>query len=280
MSEREDDREDRRLRDLAAEARRHVLHAERLRVDLLREQPFVQPSSCSRRLQLLEPDLEALVAVAPGRRCPRPWTTASARPIACAWARTVSSDVGFGVLNVICTPPLKSMPRFRPRTPSDRTPIATPTPRDDEPERDALHEVDLQERAALAVVRAHEARVLEPAEAGEQAEHRARRRDGGDQRDDRADQQHEREALHARRRDREQDQRGDRGDDVRVDDRAEALRVPGGDRGAHRLAGARLFLDAFEDDHVRVGGDADRQDQAGEARQRQRRRRRAGSPRT
>ena len=31
-----------------------------------------------------------------------------------------------------------------------------------------------------------------------------------------------------------------------------------------------LFLDAFEDDDVRVGGDADRQDQAGEARQRQR----------
>ena len=33
---------------------------------------------------------------------------------------------------------------------------------------------------------------------------------------------------------------------------------------------AHLFLDAFEDDDVRVRRDADRQDQAGEARQRQR----------
>ena len=71
------------------------------------------------------------------------------------------------------------------------------------------------------------ARVLEPAEAGEQPEHRARRGDGGDQRDRGTDQQHQREALDARGRDREQDQRGDRRDDVRVDDRVEALRVTG-----------------------------------------------------
>ena len=36
------------------------------------------------------------------------------------------------------------------------------------------------------------------------------------------------------------------------------------------MPGTRLFLDAFEDDDVRVGRDADRQDQAGEAGQRQR----------
>ena len=65
-------------------------------------------------------------------------------------------------------------------------------------------------------------------------------------------------------------ERRDRRDDVRVDDRLEALRVAGRDRGAHGLARARLLLDAFEDDDVRVGRDADREDQAGEARQRQR----------
>ena len=65
----------------------------------------------------------------------------------------------------------------------------------------------------------------EPAEAGEQAEHRARRRDGSDQRDDGADQQHQGEALDPGGRDREQDQRGDRRDDVCVEDRPEALRV-------------------------------------------------------
>ena len=95
-----------------------------------------------------------------------------------------------------------------------------------------------------------------------------------------ADQQHQREALDAGRRDREQDQRGDRGDDVRVDDRAEALRVAVCDRGAHGLPGAHFFLDAFEDDDVRVGGDADREDQAGEARQRERDAEAAGSRRT
>ena len=36
------------------------------------------------------------------------------------------------------------------------------------------------------------------------------------------------------------------------------------------MPGAHLFLDAFEHDDVRVGRDADREDQAGEARQRQR----------
>ena len=86
----------------------------------------------------------------------------------------------------------------------------------------------------------------------------------------RADQQHEREALHRGDAIEEEHERGDRRDDVRVENRVEALAVPGGDRGAHGLPGAHFFLDAFEDDDVRVGRDADRQDQAGEARQRQR----------
>jgi hypothetical protein len=60
-------------------------------------------------------------------------------------------------------------------------------------------------------------------------------------------------------------QRRDHGHDVRVDDRVEALGVAGLDRGAHGLPGAHFFLDPFEDDDVRVGRDADRQDQAGES---------------
>ena len=93
---------------------------------------------------------------------------------------------------------------------------------------------------------------------------------GGQQRDQRSDQQHQREALHACGRDQEEDDGGDRGDDVRVDDRREALAVARRDRGAHRFAGAVLLLDAFEDDDVRVGGHPQRQDHAGEARQGQR----------
>ena len=97
----------------------------------------------------------------------------------------------------------------------------------------------------------------------------ARRCDGGEQRDDGADQEEEREALHRGDGDQEEDECGDRRDDVRVENRVEALAVAGGDRGAHGLPGAHFFLDAFEDDDVRVCGDADRQDQAREARQRQ-----------
>ena len=58
--------------------------------------------------------------------------------------------------------------------------------------------------------------------------------------------------------------------DVRVDDRAQRLRVAAGDRGRDRAPGAHLFLDALEDDDVRVGRDAEREDQARDARQRQR----------
>ena len=67
-------------------------------------------------------------------------------------------------------------------------------------------------------------------------------------------------------RDREKDECSDDRDDVRVDDRVEALAVTVRDGGAHRFAGAPLFLDALEDDDVRVHRDSDREDQAGEAR--------------
>jgi hypothetical protein len=86
--------------------------------------------------------------------------------------------------------------------------------------------------------RAHEARAVEPAEAGEEPEHRARREDGGDERHRRPDEQHQREAADAGGREREQDERGDRGHGVRVEDRREALRVAGRDRGPDRLPAA------------------------------------------
>ena len=79
-----------------------------------------------------------------------------------------------------------------------------------------------------------------------------------------------REALDARGREHEQDERDHERHDVRVDDRRDALLVARGDARGHGSARADLLLDAFEDDDVRVGRDADRQDQARDARQRQR----------
>ena len=67
-------------------------------------------------------------------------------------------------------------------------------------------------------------------------------------------------------RGRVQDARGDQRDDVGVDDRVESAPVPRRDRGADRFTRPHLLLDALEDDDVGVGGDADRQDRACDAR--------------
>ncbi len=90
---------------------------------------------------------------------------------------------------------------------------------------------------------------------------------GGEHRDQDAEGEQEGEALDRRRRGHEQHRRRDQRHRVRVDDRAEALRVARGDGRADGLPRAHLLLDAFEDDDVRVRRDADRQDHAGDARQ-------------
>ncbi len=53
---------------------------------------------------------------------PRPWTTASGSPEIVTTCTTCSCVQPLCVLNVTCVPPLKSMPRFIPRTPSEITP--------------------------------------------------------------------------------------------------------------------------------------------------------------
>ena len=56
--------------------------------------------------------------------------------------------------------------------------------------------------------------------------------------------------------------------DVRVDERQEHAAEARVDGGLHALARLELFLDALEDEHVRVDADADREDEAGDAGQR------------
>ena len=94
--------------------------------------------------------------------------------------------------------------------------------------------------------------------------------DRGQQGDDRADAEGEGEALDPGGREHEEDECGQQGDDVRVDDRRDPAPVAGGDRAGHGSPGAHLLLYSLEDDDVRVGGDADRQDQARDPRQGQR----------
>ena len=64
----------------------------------------------------------------PSTLVPRPWTTGVLAELASSASRTVDSEVGCGVLNVTCVPPLKSMPRFRPLTASAPIEITTIAP--------------------------------------------------------------------------------------------------------------------------------------------------------
>ena len=261
--EREEDRDDRRLRDLTAEAGRDGGRAGRVGLE-----PVLEGSCDLRQLrptQRLRPDLEGLVLAV------RPSTATLDDRVAVTLGTQNLTDVAgrvrHGRLEGQLAPALEVDAEVE--APHTQRACAQQDDRagDREPEVALAHEVDLQPLGGLLALRTHEPWLVEPVEAGEQPEHRARGADRGDQRDHGADQEHEGEALHLRRRDCEQHQRRDRRHDVCVEDGAEALRVAGGDRSAHGLAGAHFFLDAFEHDDVRVGGDSDRQDQSREPRQ-------------
>ena len=204
---------------------RRVLDAERLALERPIQLPRSGPASALGR-ELLGLDLEAPVAVpSDGRAAARmicaPPEAEVARP---ASGRRSIATPAAGVVNVICVPPSKSMPRLRPlirerararsrrrrprsRTSSCRMPMKSTCSQFGGYRRRGAHQLGLSNQR----------------EAGEQAEQRARRSDRGQHRDQRSDQEHQREALHARGRDREEHERRDRGDDVRVDDRVEAL---------------------------------------------------------
>ena len=66
----------------------------------------------------------------------------------------------------------------------------------------------------------------------------------------------------------EQERRRDERRDVGVENRQEHAIEPGGERLPGALVGGQLLADALEDQDVRVDADADRQDEAGDARQR------------
>ena len=262
------DRPEGRARDLLAEARRDVLHARRERLEVGLERR-VQAGPAATLVSFLSLIWKFLYS-SPFWRRPRPCTTASfSCPISCVCARTLSSGVKFAVLNVIWTPPLKSIPRFRPRVASEMTLIRTTAPEIANQSLRLAHVVDLEvldhqddapmkrgfwnqrkpaSRPSIARVAATavisettvpissiSAKPLTPAVATA----------------NRISAVIAVTTLASRI--------------VR-----KPLRVAGGDRGAHGFTRARLLLDAFEDDDVRVCGHADREDQPSEAWQRER----------
>ena len=167
-------------------------------------------------------------------------------------------------------PDSKSMPKFRPLPPIASAPISRITPDIEKNHFDAPMKskrpaaLAARRRRARRAARCSRERPIVPRTAWV-AQHR------GEQRDERADAEREGEALDPGRREDEQDERDHERHDVRVDDRREALACsPCAMPAATDLPAADLLLDAFEDDDVRVGRDADREDQARDARQRQR----------
>src|SRR5579859_150744 len=95
--------------------------------------------------------------------------------------------------------------------------------------------------------------------------HEDRREQAGDH----ADREHDGESLDRGRPDEQQDAAGDQRRRVRVADRGPRAAHRGIDRGGYGAPRAHLFLESFEDQHVRVDGHTDGQDEAGDAGQRQ-----------
>ena len=100
---------------------------------------------------------------------------------------------------------------------------------------------------------------------------RLRHEDRGEQVDEEADRQRRREAADRAGAELEEEHRRDERRDVRVEQRQEHAAEAGVDRRADAALRRELFLDALEDQHVRVDADAHRQHEAGDAGQRHRR---------
>ena len=162
-------------------------------------------------------------------------------------------------------PPSKSMPKLTPWPAMASAPMSRIDPgHREEPARGA-HVVEAELEPLLA--RAERRAAADQPRPAHRVQDRLRGDDRREQRDEDAQAEREGEALDARGGEDEEDERHQEGDDVRVDDRGQALAVARHDRLADTSAGAHLFLDAFEDDDVRVRGHAEREDQPRDARQ-------------
>jgi hypothetical protein len=106
--------------------------------------------------------------------------------------------------------------------------------------------------------------------AGQQRHHRLGEQEHHQDVDQRGQAQREREALHVTDREVVQQRRGEERDGVRDQDRAPGPLPAAFHRGAQRPALPDLVAQPLEEHHERVGGDADRDDQAGHARERKR----------
>ena len=111
---------------------------------------------------------------------------------------------------------------------------------------------------------------VEEPEGGEPRDHRLGEQEEHHEVDDRADAEREREALHHSDGEDEEDDGSKQGHSVCRETGCPGAHPAGLDRHPHRLPAPHLVTDAFEVDDERVGRDAHRDDQAGDAGQRER----------
>ena len=173
------------------------------------------------------------------------WIFASARPSGAIVSRTWSTVAARSSGAVMRAPPSKSMPKLMPLADIAKAQTSRMhAGRGEEPLRLA-HVVDLE--LVLLLAGAERPRRAEQARVAQRVQDRLRREHRGQQRQDDAETEGEGEALDARGREDEEDERDQERDDVRVDDRRQALAVTRDDRGADRSSGPHLLLHAFED---------------------------------
>ena len=102
-------------------------------------------------------------------------------------------------------------------------------------------------------------------------EQRPRHDDGREDVRQQAERQRRRKPANRAGAELEEERRGDERRHVRVENREQHAIEPVAHRASGGPAGLQLFLDALEDQHVRIHAHADRQDEAGDARERERR---------
>ena len=192
------------------------------------------------------------------------WIFASPKPAGAIALRTCASVAGRFSAAVMRVPDSKSMPKLRPLAPMARPPTSRIRPEAEKNHFDAPMKSNVIGLPRLA--RSERRRPPQDARVAHREQDRLRGEDRGEQRHERADAEHEGEALDPGRGQDEEDEGDEERDDVRVDDRREALLVALRDARGDRATGSDLLFHAFEDDDVRVRRDADREDQAGDAR--------------
>src|SRR5688500_17073098 len=167
-------------------------------------------------------------------------------------------------------PPEKSMPSGRP----PRAMVATPAIRMSPESASACQRQRMKlklvfERICIVLGGWLDAQLHGPRRLPRQnrLEHRPRHEHGGEDVGDETEEQRRGKAANGTGAELEQKRRRDQRRDVRVENRHEDAIEAGSDGLPRALAGGELFSYALEDQHVRVDAHADREDEAGDARQ-------------